>query len=161
MKEQEEIHMNGEFKELIDMLPFFMDKLVNTVLMPWIDLGELPKKGIYVFYENNQPIYVGRTNRMRDRIKQHGRPSSTHNSAPFAFNLAKRAALEKGINIDKPRNLLENDPNFMKLFLEAKNRVSRMSVRVIEIDNQITQTIFEVYASIALRTTEYNSFDNH
>ena len=36
-----------------------------------------------------------------------------------------------------------------------------MSVRVVEVDNPIIQTLFEVYASMELETEEYNSFENH
>jgi len=153
--------MNSEFKELVDRLPTFLDRLLNSPLKPWGNLGSLPQKGIYVFFEYGHPVYVGRTNRMGDRIKEHGRPSSTHNSATFAFNLAKKAAKRKEIDPSKQRVELEKDPTFAKLFSEAKERVSRMSIRVIDIDNPIIQTLFEVYASIALKTTEYNDFDTH
>jgi len=36
-----------------------------------------------------------------------------------------------------------------------------MPVRVIQIDHPIIQTLFEVYAAMALGTLDYNSFDNH
>jgi len=156
--------MNNEFKELVDQLPSLLEQLLNSPLKPWGNLGSLSQKGIYVFFEYRHPMYVGRvgrTNRMGDRIKEHGRPSSTHNNAPFAFNLAKKAAKRKGIDLSKQRVELEKDPTFAKLFSEAKVRVSRMSVRVINIDDPIIQTLFEVYASIALKTTEYNVFDTH
>jgi hypothetical protein len=152
--------MNDEFKRIIDQLPIMFERLVTSSIKHWNDLGRLPKKGIYVFYENGNPIYVGRTNRMKDRIKEHGRPSSTHNSAPFAFNLAKKAAIEKGLDLNKSRVDLEKDSTFAKLFFEAKDRVSKMSVRVIEIDDPIIQTIFEVYASMELKT-EFNDFNTH
>ena len=129
-------------------------------MRPWEDLGSLPKRGIYVFYENGQAIYVGRTNRMRERIKEHGRPRSSHNSAPFAFNLAKKPADNKGVDLSQQRSSLEKDPVFADLFTQAKKRVSRMSVRVIEIDNPIVQTIFEVYAAMELKTP-YNDFETH
>jgi hypothetical protein len=48
----------------------------------------------------------------------------------------------------------------MDLFLHAKERVSRMTVRVIEITDPIEQTLFEVYAALALGTV-YNVFENH
>jgi len=35
-----------------------------------------------------------------------------------------------------------------------------MSVRAVEIKDPIVQTLFEVYAHMALRT-EFNDFDNH
>jgi excinuclease UvrABC nuclease subunit len=52
----------------------------------------IPSKGVYVFYEDNKPIYVGRSNRMRKRIKEHFAISSTHHSATFAFKLARTVA---------------------------------------------------------------------
>lgn len=153
--------MEGEFKVLIDKLPVLFETLVNAGLKPWNNLGPLPQNGIYVFYENGRPIYVGRSNRMKDRIKEHGRPSSTHNSAPFAFNLAKKVAKEKDVDVSRRRRELEKDPIFSGLFLKAKERVSRMSVKVIEVDNPVIQTLLEVYAALSLGTTEYNDFDTH
>ncbi|WP_407309875.1 hypothetical protein [Desulfosporosinus sp. SB140] len=50
---------------------------------------------------------------------------------------------------------------FVELFLNAKKRVSKMSVRAVEINDPIVQTIFEVYASMELKTDEFNSFENH
>ena len=152
--------MNDQFKSIVEQMPALFEDLVRSPIRPWSDLGRVPLKGIYVFYENENPIYVGRTNRMKDRIKEHGRPSSTHNSAPFAFNLAKKSAVEKGMNLNKSRQELERDPIFGKLFSEAKDRVSKMSLRVIEIGDPVIQTIFEVYASMGLRA-EFNDFDTH
>lgn len=57
--------MNDAFRALVDKLPSLMSQLSNATLRPWNKLGQLPARGIYVFYENNVPIYVGRTNRMR------------------------------------------------------------------------------------------------
>ncbi len=62
--------------------------------------------------------------------------------------------------MSRPRSILEEDPVFADLFAWAKKRVSQMSVRVIEIDHPIDQTIFEVYASMELKTP-YNDFDTH
>jgi len=152
--------MDDQFKGIIGLIPPLFERLIRSSIRPWSDLGRVPQKGIYVFLENGHPIYVGRTNRMKDRIKEHGRPSSTHNSAPFAFNLAKKVAVEKGIDLNKSRVELERDPTFAKLFSEAKERVSKMAVRVIEIEDPVVQTIFEVYASMELKT-EFNDFDTH
>jgi len=59
------------------------------------------------------------------------------------------------------RSQLEVVPAFTKLYLEAKARVSKMPVRVIEINDPIVQTLFEVYAVMCLNTREYNDFDTH
>jgi hypothetical protein len=118
-------------------------------------------KGIYVFYEDECPIYVGRTDGMKRRLQEHGRPSSTHNSATFAFNIAEIEAVGKGIDVSRTRIELEKDPTFAPLFRKAKERVSGMGVRVVEVDDPIIQTLLEVYATIVLNTKEYNRFDTH
>jgi len=152
--------MNNKFKEIIDQFPELMQQLVDSPLRQRNSLGDIPKKGIYVFYENEKPIYVGRSNRMKDRIQEHGRKSSYHNTATFAFILAKKITNEQGIDIKKNRDALESDSTFSDIFIKQKERVSRMNVRVIEINDPIIQTIFEVYVSMELNT-EYNDFDTH
>ena len=152
--------MNDKFDEIINSLPLLLNQLVNSPSKNRDTLGALPQKGIYVFYENEFPIYVGRSNRIKQRLLEHSRPSSTHTSATFAFNLAKEAAKEKKIDVNnKDRVHLETDSVFSNLYLEAKERVSKMSIKVIKIDDPILQTIFEVYASVKLNTL--NDFDTH
>ena len=36
-----------------------------------------------------------------------------------------------------------------------------MEVRAVEIQDSVTQTVFEIYASLSLNTTRYNNFDTH
>ena len=127
---------------------------------------DFPQSGIYVFYENGYPVYAGRTNRMKQRILEHGRRSSPHNSASFAFLLAVEQAETQGIDCEnRNRNELGQDPEFAVLFYAAKERVRQMGVRFVAIDDAIDQTLFEVYAALALGTTRaqggYNDFDNH
>lgn len=153
--------MNDKFDEIYNRLQPLLNQLVNSPSKNRTSLGALPQKGVYVFYENDCPIYVGRSNRMKERILEHSRSSSPHNSAPFAFNLARENAIEKKIDVNKKRRVeLQIDSNFSKLFSEAKERISKMSVRVIKIDDPITQTLFEVYASVKLNT-KFNDFDTH
>jgi excinuclease UvrABC nuclease subunit len=72
--------MNAKFEKIINQLSDLMQQLANSPLRQRNSLGDIPNKGIYVFYENEEPIYVGRSNRMKDRIQEHGRKSSYHNS---------------------------------------------------------------------------------
>ena len=132
-----------------------------------------PGRGIYVFYENCKPLYVGRSgkkggnpDRMRERIYEHCQKSSTHNSASFAFLLAVEKAKKQGIDCNSlTRDALQNEPRFKKIYDKEKKRVRAMGVRVVEVDDSIEQTIFEVYAALRLGTTVqqggYNDFDNH
>jgi len=149
-----------EFHNAIELLPKILNKLQNTPTKSRLE--DFPDNGVYVFYENNQPIYVGRSNRMKSRILEHSRPSSGHFSATFAFKIAFKKAKENGgIDLERTRGELLADVQFNPLFLKAIDRVSRMSVRAIEIDNQVIQTLFETYAILALKTTEYNDFHTH
>jgi hypothetical protein len=139
----------------------FLGKLESAQLLPRDGLDDIPKQGVYAFYEKGRPIYVGRSNRLRERILEHGRPSSTHNSAPFAFNIARYRAKHLGIDIARTRQALEKDSQFQSEFQSAKRRVATMGVRILRLDDQVMQAIFEIYASIQLGTTKYNSFFTH
>ncbi len=71
----EHLVMDEQFRRLTDQLPKLLDDLVRSPARPWSELGPLPERGIYVFYENGRPIYVGRPNHMRTRLRRHGRQS--------------------------------------------------------------------------------------
>ena len=154
--------MNAQFKQYIDQLPILMEQLKNSKQITIDNLQTVPAKGIYVFYEKTNPLYVGRSNNMKVRIQSHSRPGSRHGSATFAFILAKEkaGADNKGINTKDERKVLENNDEFKTLYKEAKERVSNMAIRVVSIEDQILQTLFEVYAAIELKT-KYNEFGTH
>ena len=152
--------VNEEFGKLVNQLPHLLEQLDSSPALHRSKSRRLPKRGVYVFYEGGKALYVGRSNRMKERILQHGRPGARHNSATFAFNLAGEDAREKRIDVSMSRDQLQDDPAFAPLFSDAKQRVSGMSVRGVEIKDPIVQTLFEVYAHIALGT-EYNDFDTH
>ncbi len=123
--------------------------------------------GIYVLYDDNVPVYVGRSDRLADRLLEHSRPSSGSESASFAFNLAKREFRENNmggkLEIDAmSRKDMAKVPNFNALFAAAKKRVGEMQVRVAEVADPIEQSLLEVYAHLELGTDpELNSFENH
>ena len=152
--------MDIEFKKLIEQMPQLLSNLKKKKPLEMNNLDGIPTHGVYVFYEKNKPIYVGRSNRLKSRIREHYRESSTHDSATFAFNLAKE---EMGINQRTPitRKELEKAPGFDRAFYEARLRVKEMEVRVVQIDDQATQALFEIYAVLALKTRRYNNFRTH
>jgi len=120
------------------------------------------KRGIYILYENGKPIYVGRSNNLKKRIQEHSRPSSGHNSASFAFILAKEVAKQKNPDLDltMERSQLEKDKRFKPIFDSAKERISKMKVRLIEIEQPEVQAIFEIFTAMSIGS-KYNDFDNH
>ncbi|MCX6671867.1 MAG: GIY-YIG nuclease family protein [Euryarchaeota archaeon] len=152
--------LNAEFEKIINKFPEMMRTLVSSPPISKGSFHNVPSKGIYVFYdEDNKPIYVGRSDRMRSRLREHSQRSSTHTSATFAFNMAKDIAKDAGLDIFMPRKDLEKIPAFKKIYDENKERVSRMKIRTIEISDPIEQTLFEVYAHLELNTK--NEFKNH
>ena len=137
-----------------------MKKLTKDSPVPISELKNIPKRGIYVFYENGRPIYVGRSRNLTQRFRQHHQQSSRHNSATFAFMISKKDAEKSGVDIKRSREELQNDPVFIPIFIKAKKRVSEMHVQVIQMDDPIEQTLFEVYAALELKT-KHNSWDTH
>lgn len=144
----------------INKMEKYLDKLLSQSPRLLDDCSDIPKRGVYVFHDKGKPIYTGRTNSMRSRLRGHCRPSSGHESATFAFNLAKKE-FKSSEDGKLTRKQLQQNPGFTKLYDKAKARVSRMHICYIEINDPIEQTLFEVYASIALDTMEYNKFENH
>ncbi len=151
--------INEQFSGLVEQMPGLLQSLESQRFRTVEDLADIPKQGVYAYYEGNKALYVGRSNRLRERLREHCGDGSTHTSATFAFNIAKE---EWGPSADDvTRKKLEEDPGFNKVFSEARKRVREMKIRVVQIDDQITQALFEINAALALETTQYNKFDTH
>jgi len=119
---------------------------------------DLPQQGVYVFYDGEKPVYVGRSSRqtIKKRLQQHTAPSSRENQAVFAFRLLQESVGEKtghGTPLTRPQFAKKYD----KEFNQAKGKVAGMKVRAIEISDPATRAVFEIYAAVALNTP-YNSF---
>ena len=119
-----------------------------------------PVPGIYLFSETD-PVYVGQTRDLRRRLGEHTRAKSAENEASFAFLIGKQAAATAGLDIGLTRKRLQADPAFAVHFKEAKERVAGMDVCWIELRDPIERTLFEIYASLALNTVTFNSFETH
>jgi hypothetical protein len=117
--------------------------------------------GVYLFTEARKPIYVGQTRKLRNRLRAHTIPSASQEQASFAFLLAKKQAEQRKVVVTGTRQFVARHLDFVPLFKDAKERVANMDVRFIEIPEPDVRTIFEVYASLALDTGEFNSFETH
>ncbi len=118
--------------------------------------AELPKKGVYVFYENGRAMYIGRSNNLSSRIEGHGAASGTQYGATFAFKLLKEKVGEEKCQ-GKTRKEIQAE--FTAEYQAERVRVRNMEVKVVEVNDQVEQAIFEIYAILALRTTpKYNEF---
>lgn len=112
--------------------------------------------GVYVFWESGHALYVGRTRCLRRRVRTHVDVRAL--DAPFAFRLAQEAC-------DCPptyrkrggrKELLARD-DFREALVEAKERIRRMALTVVEEDDPVAQVVLEIYAADALRVP-HNDF---
>jgi hypothetical protein len=145
-------------------LPKLLDRLLKAPAHPRAGhpQGSVPRApGIYLFWANGKPIYVGQTRKLRDRLRQHCIPSSTDLSASFAWNLAKREASRAGRDTRRRRAAAMADAEFAVHFVEAKAAVALMPVQLTVEEHADLRTVFEVYATYALGTQEFNSFETH
>jgi predicted GIY-YIG superfamily endonuclease len=155
--------MNENFRQHVESLHGSFELLMA---MPPVKVAALPRnmpvRGVYLFSEKDAHLYTGRTNRMRMRLSEHCRKSSTHNSAPFAFLLAREACQMKSASYRKEgsRQSLAKHEVFGPAFVAAKVRVSNMDLRFVEEAEPLRQALLEMYVAVALRTP-HNCFDNH
>ena len=152
--------MNERFKKLTDRMPLRLLSLLEQPLIAIDDIGitQVPQKGVYVFFEGNNPIYVGRSNRLKNRLKEHSQRSSDRYSATLAFRIAKQntSTLQK----KQTNEQLMKNRDFVEEFEAAKDRIARTKIRFIGIEDQIEQAMFEIYVHLALGT-ELNDFSTH
>ena len=146
-----------KFEEIADNLQKYLEILLEELNNSGFnDIKSIENiNGLYVFYENNIAVYVGRTNRnrMKQRIKEHSAAYSNKNSATFAFKIAKEIKRQPEL-----KDIDAKDPDF----LLAKERVSKMQVKHIVVNDPIIQTILEPYLAFKLKTMEkYNDFMTH
>jgi predicted GIY-YIG superfamily endonuclease len=144
--------MHGSFQRLTEMEP------VTIATVP----KDAPSECIYLFSEGSQHLYVGRTRRLRQRLRQHSIPGAQHNQAVFAFRLAREMTgrLTAAYSKEGSRLALCSDSEFGPAFVEAKKRIREMQVRYVEECDPLRQTLLEVYVAVVLKTP-YNDFNTH
>lgn len=146
------------FEKLISMPPIKGDRFAHP------GKAKDPLAGVYLFSEEEDHLYVGRSNNIAQRFYVHRRASSSDNSAPFAYRLACLAAKlpNRSYVADHPdtRKARMADERFKKHFREAKAKIRKMDFRYVVEEDPVRQALLEVYCAIALKTP-HNLFDNH
>ena len=89
------------------------------------------------------------------RIQQHVK-GKTHFDASLAYLMAS-----KQMGHGKERKQAMEDAAFRAAFEKAKERLKRMSVAFIDIQNPLELHLFEAYCAMALDTSEWNTFRTH
>ncbi|MYB75657.1 MAG: hypothetical protein F4X83_00855 [Chloroflexi bacterium] len=161
---------NRRFEDIIPKLPVYLRELAESAYLHMDSPAQrrslrsrLPgRQGVYILYEHDRPVYVGRSDRLADRLLEHGQPANGPESATLAFNLAYQQwhpeANPTHFNREE-RQAFKSADEYWNLFDRAKRRVRKMSVRAVEIVDPVEQAVFELYAHVELKTP-YNSFEN-
>ena len=152
------MRLNSEFKALVSQLPGKLAELESCPPHPLKEgLQDIPTgRGVYVFYDKGKPIYVGRTRKLRQRLRQHIMRSSSHLAASLAFLMARRDTQK----VQGTREELLKIPKFERAFERAKNCIGVMPLRFVEVDEPNFQYLLEMYVALTLKA-EFNKFETH
>ena len=112
-------------------------------------------QGCYVLNDENGPLYVGISRGVIQRLIQHVK-GRTHFDASFAYRIAS-----ENYEHEMSRGDAMNHEEFKTYFYDAKKYISGMSVAFIEIANDLELYLFEVYCSMELDTSLWNTFRTH
>ncbi len=137
------------FERLVGQEPRAVASLGADALVP----------GIYLLREDGRPMYVGRTDCVRDRLRGHC--SGKVEKSTLAFRMARAetgraATYRKG----ESRKALLRDEVFVRSFERQLARVKGMTVQFVEEEDPVRQALLEIYAHLALGTP-CNDFENH
>lgn len=112
-------------------------------------------QGCYVLFEVIRPIYVGISQTVLQRLRQHVR-GTTHFDASLAYRIASAR---------HPHNMTRSgamaDEHFQEHFAAAQDYLRGLNVAFIEIKNPLELYLFEAYCAMELDTSEWNTFETH
>ena len=152
--------MNNVFRQHVEQLHKRFEALMRLQPVTLADLPKaVPRSGIYLFSEGPSHLYVGRSKRLRERLRYH---CGSAKDAPFAFKLAREATgnTKASYSTQGSRVQLPATPAFQDAFQAAKDRIRQMDIRFVEEADPNRQALLEIYATISLGTP-YNDFDTH
>jgi hypothetical protein len=141
--------LHAKFEALMRMEPVTLSTLPKTI----------PTSGIYLFSEGDRHLYIGRSKRIRSRLRYH---CGSATDAPFAFKLAREVTgnLKAAYNKNGSRKSLLLHQGFADAYQTAKDRIRRMHIRFVEEPDPVRQALLEIYATLCLNAP-YNDFDTH
>jgi hypothetical protein len=128
--------LHPKFEMLMAIQPASFSALSSIVDRP----------GIYLLSEGLQHVYVGRTRKIRSRLRMH--VGSDPAGASFAVKLA-RLQINRPATYKRESGLkqLRADPAFIAAFAEARDRIRAMSIRFVEEADCHRQALLEIYAT--------------
>jgi hypothetical protein len=150
-----------ELKQIVDQLQPLLTRLTEAPKAKLAEHPSIPEApGMYLLSEGPNPVHVGQARNLQQRLGEYT-ASSSESSLSLAFNLALREAETKGLDTTGTQTEIAAQPEFELLLRDADRRLAELNVQIVEVDDPVTRTIFEVYAARMLATDEFNSRDTH
>lgn len=114
-------------------------------------------QGIYVFFKDNHPFYVGISRHVIKRITQHVK-GKNHFSSSLCYRLgANLYEKEMGVVHSGGRAGLD----FKKYCDPGKAALMKCNVAFYKVEDFLELYLFEVYVAMKLGTLHYNLFETH
>lgn len=136
--------MNEVFRQQVEQLHEKFEALMRMEPVTLVRLpASVPKSGIYLFSEGASHLYVGRSKRIRTRLRYH---CGSAKDAPFAFKLARALTgnTKAAYSTKGSRSQLLLDETFLAAFQAAKGRIRHMNIRFVEEPDPNRQALLEI-----------------
>jgi hypothetical protein len=154
------------------VMPAYMEQLKESIKSPfpaaWIRepgvgivslLRRLEKKqdfsACYVFLYKDEPLYVGISQGVVERLYQH-LSAGNHYGSSLAYLMARKKYNPYGTRSDKMEN-----PDFKLEFEASLRQLEQCTIALVEISNPLELHLFETYAAMELGTGDFNTFQTH
>ncbi|MGO9599652.1 MAG: GIY-YIG nuclease family protein [Isosphaeraceae bacterium] len=151
--------MDEKFRSIVEALQPKLDELLGMVpIRPDPLPAGVPLRGVYLLSERERHLYVGRSNKIPIRLRDHC--GGTHKKAAFAFKLAREATgcTNPTYQRSGSRDELMTRVEFVAAFQEAQARTRILDLRYVQEDDPLKQCLLEFYVSVVL-ATPYNGWD--
>jgi len=150
--------MSPEFRKAIESLHTKFECLIRAA--PYAEGACLPKEGVYLFSKNGAHFYVGRSNNIPQRRRQHTQRGAQPSQAALARLIACEELNLPPSNYRKGAGARFSTHEFKLKFEKAKDRIQKMEFRAVDECDPTKQALLEIYCAITLKT-HYNDFDVH
>lgn len=170
------VDSSDAWDEFSEWLPTMLKQLLASEVFDLANRPPSDQRGVYLFSEEREDLYVGRTGitarsrakggepitSFRHRFDQHTQQGRPPDASSFANRLMRRHAAEAGLVVpsgwwaDRDTTARE----IYALYKEQKKRIGTMECRVVPFDDDVKgvrSTIAEIYVH-ALLGTPYNDF---
>jgi len=111
--------------------------------------------GCYVLLRRGRPVYVGISRRLLHRLHSHIRGKS-HFTATLAYRMA---AAQTGFKLSREERMQEK--RFQRVFTTTKKQMRQWGVAWVAIENPVELCLFEIFCSMKLNTSRWNTFKTH